>query len=90
MIGFGSGINTGRPANGSCKPRIDQALIQEQWKTYNAERELAQAEMKIKKLQWLVGDLSMLVEVLRDNGVLVDMMSDADQMVVKHLIELLQ
>lgn len=89
MIGLRGGVNTGRPVNGSCKPRIDQALIQEQWKTYNAERELAQAEMKIKKLQWLVGDLSMLAEVLRDNGVLVDMMSDAGQMVVKHLVELL-
>jgi len=88
---FAGGINTGKPGNGSLKLHgSDAALIREQWKAYNLKIELGQAQAKIKRLQWLVGDLSMLVEVLQDNGILVDMMSDEDQMVIRHLMETLK
>ena len=87
MIRFVGGISGGRSANGSYKPQeSSRAYIELQWQVYNARLALAQAQAKIQELQHQLDDVAMLVDVLQGNGVLMDMMSDADQMVVKHVL----
>ena len=87
MIRFAGGIAGGRSANGSYKSQeSSRAYIELQWQVYNARSELAQAQAKIQGLQHQLDDVAMLVDVLQGNGVLMDMMSDADQMVVKHVL----
>ena len=87
MIRFAGGIAGGRSANGSCKPQeSSRAYIELQWQVYNTRSELAKAQVKIQGLQHQLDDVAMLVDVLQGNGVLMDMMSDADPMVVKHVL----
>ena len=74
----------------------DRAYINLQWQVYNARQELAQAQAVIqqlqRKLQRKLDDVSMLTDVLQEqsNGVLLDMMFDADQMVIKHVLDMLR
>ena len=90
---FGVGIGTGRSGNGSRTPRVDNRdVINLQWQVYNARQELAQAQAVIQRLQRRLDDVSMLTDVLQSqsNGVLLDMMSNEDQMIVKHVLEMLK
>ena len=52
--------------------------------------ELVQAQTEILQLQWQIEEVRLLTETLRANGVLMDMMSDEDQMVVKHVLRVLK
>ena len=92
MIRFGGGIRTTNSGNGSTKSRDDRAYINLQWQVYNARQELAQAQAIIQQLQRRLDDVSMLTDVLQSqsNGVLLDMMSNEDQMIVKHVLEMLK
>ena len=90
---FGIGVGTGKFANSSSKPRADNRdVINLQWQVYNARQELAQAQALIQQLQRKLDDVSMLTDILQSqsNGVLLDMMSDADQMVVGHVLGMLK
>jgi len=49
--------------------------------------ELAQAQTEIRQLRWQIEEVRLLAETLQANGVLLDMMSDEDQMVVKHVMK---
>ena len=91
MIRFASGIRTTNSGNGSTKPR-DRDIINLQWQVYNARQELAQAQAVIQRLQRRLDDVSMLTDVLQSqsNGVLLDMMSNEDQMIVKHVLGILK
>jgi len=52
--------------------------------------ELAQAQAEIRQLRWQIEEVRLLTETLQANGVLIDMMSDEDQMVVKHVLKVLK
>jgi len=93
LIRFGVGANTIGSGNGSNKPReTDRAYINLQWQVYNARQELAQAQAVIQQLQRKLDDVSMLTDILQgqSNGVLIDMMSTADRMVVEHVMKMLR
>ena len=91
MIRFGGGIRAIDSGNGSTKPR-DRDIINLQWQVYNARQELAQAQAVIQQLQRKLDDVSMLTDILQSqsNGVLLDAMSNEDQMIVKHVLEMLK
>ena len=83
---FTTGAGTGRSARTSSKPRAERDIINLQWQVYNVRLELVQAQLEIQRLRRRLEDVSMLIDVLQGNGILVDMMSDADQMVVKYVV----
>ena len=89
MIRFGGGIRTIGSANGSSKPRADRAYINLQWQVYNMKLELAEAQTEIRQLRWQIEEVRLLAETLQANGILMDMMSNEDQMVVKHVLGML-
>ena len=87
---FGVGVGTGWSVNGSSRPHADQSIIKLQWQVHNMKLELVQAQTEILQLQWQIEEVRLLTETLRANGVLMDMMSDEDQMVVKHVLKVLK
>ena len=89
MIRFAGGIRTIGSASGSSKPRTDQDIIKLQWQVYNMKLELAEAQTEIRQLRWQIEEVRLLAETLQANGILMDMMSNEDQMVVKHVLGML-